>query len=113
MASRRPGDTTYDKGMADAVATFQKEHGLRPNGPAQRGDRRHHQRAASRERDADVIIANMERWRWMPRDLGRTYVMVNIPDYTLRVVRDNKLVWTTKVVVGKPNLRDADDSAPR
>ena len=40
----------------------------------------------------------------MPRDLGQTYVMVNIPDYTLRVVRDDKLVWKTKVVVGKPNL---------
>ena len=32
----------------------------------------------------------MERWRWMPRDLGQTYVMVNIPDYTLRVVRDEQ-----------------------
>ena len=40
----------------------------------------------------------------MPRDLGQTYVMVNIPDFTLRVVRDDKLVWKTKVVVGKPNL---------
>ena len=46
----------------------------------------------------------MERWRWVPRDLGKTYVMVNIPDYTLRVMRDDKLVWKTKIVVGKPNL---------
>jgi len=47
----------------------------------------------------------MERWRWLPRDLGRTYVMVNVPDFTLRVVRDHKLVWSTKIVVGKPNLK--------
>ena len=40
----------------------------------------------------------------MPRDLGKTHVMVNIPDYTLRVMRDDKLVWNTKIVVGKPNL---------
>ena len=40
----------------------------------------------------------------MPRDLGETYVMVNIPDFTLRVVHDGKLVWKTKVVVGKPNM---------
>jgi L,D-transpeptidase YcbB len=52
----------------------------------------------------DVVIANMERWRWVPRDLGHTYVMVNIPDFTLRVVRDEKLVWKTKIVTGKPNL---------
>ena len=38
----------------------------------------------------------------MPRDLGETYVMVNIPDYTLRVMHDGKLVWKTKVVVGQP-----------
>ena len=51
---------------------------------------------------ADTIIANMERWRWMPHDLGATYVMVNIPDYTLKVVKDGKTIWTTKIVVGKP-----------
>ena len=51
---------------------------------------------------ADIIIANMERWRWMPHDLGATYVMVNIPDYTLKVVQNGKTVWSTKIVVGKP-----------
>jgi L,D-transpeptidase YcbB len=55
-----------------------------------------------RDRDADVIIANMDRWRWLPRDLGDAYVMVNIPDYTLRVVKDDALVWTTKIVAGQP-----------
>src|SRR6185295_2787025 len=47
---------------------------------------------------ADTIIANMERWRWMPHDIGATYVMVNVPDYTLKVVQNRKTVWTTKVV---------------
>jgi murein L,D-transpeptidase YcbB/YkuD len=53
----------------------------------------------------------MERWRWLPRDLGKTYVMVNIPDYTLRVVRNNNLVWKTKIVVGKPGLSTPITSA--
>jgi len=56
----------------------------------------------ARTTSADTIIANMERWRWMPHDLGAAYVMVNIPDYTLKVVKDGKTVWTTKIVVGKP-----------
>src|SRR5438094_9308030 len=47
----------------------------------------------------------MERWRWLPRDLGKAYVMVNIPDYTLRVMKDGHLHWSTRVVVGKPNLQ--------
>jgi murein L,D-transpeptidase YcbB/YkuD len=50
----------------------------------------------------DTVIANMERWRWLPHDLGPTYVMVNIPDYTLRVMHDGKAIWTTKIVAGKP-----------
>jgi len=37
----------------------------------------------------------------MPRDLGKTYVIVNLPDYTLRVMHDGKQVWMTKIVVGK------------
>jgi L,D-transpeptidase YcbB len=96
------GDTNYDKTLADTIAKFQKEHGIQPSGQlttatldAINGPKR--------ERTLDIIIANLERWRWMPRDLGQTHVMVNIPDFTLRVVRDHKLVWTTKIVVGKPH----------
>ena len=54
------------------------------------------------DREADIIIANMERWRWLPRDLGKSYVMVNIPDYTLKVMDQGKMVWTTRIVAGKP-----------
>ena len=48
------------------------------------------------------MLANMERWRWLPRDLGKTYVMVNIPDYSLKVVHDHHEQWRTKIVAGKP-----------
>jgi hypothetical protein len=44
-----------------------------------------------------------QRWRWMPRNLGQTYVMLNIPDYYLRVYHDGHKVWQTRVVVGKPD----------
>ena len=50
----------------------------------------------------DAILANMERWRWLPQDLGTAYVMVNIPDYTLTVVNNGKPVWSTRIVVGQP-----------
>jgi murein L,D-transpeptidase YcbB/YkuD len=52
--------------------------------------------------DTDRVLANMERWRWLPRDLGKTYVMVNIPDFTLKVVHDHQEQWHTKIVAGKP-----------
>jgi murein L,D-transpeptidase YcbB/YkuD len=49
----------------------------------------------------DAIIANLERWRWMPHELGDAYVMVNVPDFTLKVVQNGKTVWQTKIVAGK------------
>jgi murein L,D-transpeptidase YcbB/YkuD len=49
----------------------------------------------------DSIVANMERWRWMPHDLGDAYVMVNIPDFTLKVVQGGKTIWQTRIVTGK------------
>jgi murein L,D-transpeptidase YcbB/YkuD len=52
--------------------------------------------------EIDRVVANMERWRWLPRDLGHTYVMVNIPDYSLKVVHEHEEEWHTKIVAGKP-----------
>jgi murein L,D-transpeptidase YcbB/YkuD len=50
---------------------------------------------------ADTLIANMERWRWLSHDLGTAHVVVNIPDYSLKVVNQDKTLWSTRIVVGK------------
>ena len=60
-----------------------------------------------RDRQIDTVIVNMERWRWLPRQLGASsignaYVILNIPDYTLKVMQNGGPVWTTRVVTGKP-----------
>ena len=95
--------TIYDKPLAEAVKKFQRGHDLSGTGTLN-GATVDALNGPRRGRDADVIIANMERWRWLPRDLGKAYVMVNIPDYTLRVVRDGAVMWRTRVVVGKPSM---------
>jgi murein L,D-transpeptidase YcbB/YkuD len=56
------------------------------------------------DKPIDIILANMERWRWMPHDLGNTYVIVNLADFTLRVMHDGKPYWTTRIVDGKPEM---------
>jgi L,D-transpeptidase YcbB len=104
------GDTKYDKALADTIAKFQKEHNLPASGQLT-GATLDALNGPKRERTVDIILANMERWRWVPRDLGKVHVIVNIPDYSLRVVKDHKLVWTTKIVVGKPNLATPITSA--
>jgi murein L,D-transpeptidase YcbB/YkuD len=58
--------------------------------------------AASHEaRVRAEIIANMERWRWMPRDLGEDRIEVNIPDFELAVIRDGEVTHRARVIVGK------------
>ena len=103
LAISGEGNESYDKPLAEAVKKFQRQHELSPTGnlnsatiEALNGPRR--------DRDADIILANMERWRWLPRDLGKAYVMVNIPDFTLKVVRDGATLWHTKIVTGKPAM---------
>jgi murein L,D-transpeptidase YcbB/YkuD len=95
------GNTNYDQALADAVKKFQKARQLPANGElnAATVDALN---GAGGGRRIGPIIATLERWRWMPRDLGPTHVVVNIPDYTLRVVDQGKTAWSTRVVVGKP-----------
>jgi murein L,D-transpeptidase YcbB/YkuD len=94
-------DTTYDEPLRLAVAAFQKRHGLGTLGLL--GPQTVAALNADRRADPVAeIIANMERWRWMPRDLGERYVFVNIPEYMVRIVRDGAVEHETRVVVGKP-----------
>jgi murein L,D-transpeptidase YcbB/YkuD len=48
------------------------------------------------------IVLNMERWRWMPQDLGALYVWLNIPEFMVYIVKNGKTIHAEKIVVGKP-----------
>ena len=48
----------------------------------------------------ELIRANMERWRWMPRDLGTRHVIVNVPAFTAAIVQDGRVVRRHRAVVG-------------
>lgn len=94
-------DTLYDSKLVDAVKKFQKEKGLSATGTLNSPtvDALNGRRPGN---DTEVILSNMERWRWLPRDIGKAYAMVNIPDYSLKVVRDGATIFKTRIVVGKP-----------
>ena len=101
-------DDHYDAKVAEAVRTFQENADLKPTGML---DSRTVAALNSPKRDKniDTVIVNMERWRWLPRDLGApsigdAYVILNIPDYTLKVMQHGSQVWTTRVVTGKPGI---------
>ena len=103
--AENPDDTRYDAKVAEAVRKFQRSVELKPTGVL---DDRTVKAINSPKRDKqiDTVIVNMERWRWLPRQLGaaslgNAYVILNIPDYTLRVMQNGAPVWTTRVVTGK------------
>jgi L,D-transpeptidase YcbB len=58
--------------------------------------------AKPRASDKDIkrIVINMERWRWMPEDLGPVYVWNNSPEFMLYVVKDGKTIYADKTLVG-------------
>jgi len=58
-------------------------------------------RSALKRRRA-AILANMEMWRWEPRDMGARRIEVNIPDFSVEVFDGDTLIHSARVVVGKP-----------
>jgi len=100
-------DKVYDETLAEAVKAFQRDHGLMPDGLLGSNTIRALNGKKTTERSSahtiDVILANMERWRWIPHDLGESYVIVNIPEFMLRVYNHGSLLWQTRIVVGKPS----------
>ena len=49
-----------------------------------------------------LIRANMDRWRWLARDLGPQYLITNVPEFQLRLTVKDKIISTYRTVVGKP-----------
>ena len=49
-----------------------------------------------------MIRANMDRWRWLARDMGHQYLLTNVPEYMLRLTVNNKVITSYRTVVGKP-----------
>jgi L,D-transpeptidase YcbB len=97
----------YDDAVRDAVKTFQTESDLDVDGNlgantvrALNGVKQATHRPSANP--VDTIIVNMERWRWLPRDIGNPHVIVNVPDYTLTLYNNDKVYWHTKIVAGKP-----------
>jgi murein L,D-transpeptidase YcbB/YkuD len=106
--SENADDDHYDAKVAEAVRRFQEGAELKGTGVL---DDKTVKAINSPKRDKqiDTVVVNMERWRWLPRELGaaaigNAYVILNIPDYTLKVMQNGAQVWTTKVVTGQPGI---------
>jgi murein L,D-transpeptidase YcbB/YkuD len=97
-------DLRYDAKLADVVRKFQRGNDLPATGNLDARTIRE-LNGPTHDRQIDTIVANMERWRWYPRDLGNAHVLVNQPDFTLKVMHGGAEVWTTRIVIGKPGMQ--------
>lgn len=95
------GPDYYDITLEAAVRAFQEEKGLRPDGIIGRNTRQA-LNVGTVPVSEETIIANMERWRWVPRDLGKRHVFINIPEFRFRVVSDGQIIHQERIVTGSP-----------
>src|SRR6516162_1625727 len=96
-------DLRYEAKLAEAVKKFQRANELPVTGNLD-SKTITELNGPSRDKQIDTVISNMERWRWYPRDLGKAYVIVNLPDFTLRVMHNDAEAWSTRIVIGKPDM---------
>lgn len=104
VAGKAGDDLVYDPALVDAVKAFQEASKIKPSGiigPSTLAALNAGATPGGGSLRNDVI-ANMERWRWLPHDLGDRYVMVNIPEFLVRIYEGGRSIHETRVVVGKP-----------
>jgi murein L,D-transpeptidase YcbB/YkuD len=106
IASEAGEDEVFDAALADAVKAFQASRALGADGivgPATRralaGD------TSSTPAKIAAVIANMEEWRWMPRSLGATHILVNVPSFSIVLTDKDKPVFEERVIVGTPGMQ--------
>jgi murein L,D-transpeptidase YcbB/YkuD len=89
----------FDARLEEGVRKFQQRHGLRESGIVD-ADTRQAMGVPAADRLAQIEL-NLERWRWLCRQLGDDHLLVNIPDFTLRAVRDGVPAFELRIVVGQ------------
>lgn len=104
MTPPPPGQTAgqplFDEALAEAVKRAQRRMGLEPGGVVGAATR-----AALNvtvEQRIDQIVANMERWRWLPSSLPAKRVQVNVAAGVLTLFKDDQPTLSMRAVTGKP-----------
>jgi murein L,D-transpeptidase YcbB/YkuD len=93
------GGSTFDEGMEKGVIRFQNNHGLAPDGVV--GPDTLEALNVSIEDRIRQIELNLERWRWLPYDLGNPHILINMADFHLEVIENVQKVMAMRTIVGK------------
>lgn len=88
----------YNESLEEAVRKFQEHHGIETD--AVIGEGTISELNKTYKERYEQILVNMERWRWHPQDLGDHYIIVNIPNYRLHLVKGKDTISSNRVMVG-------------
>ncbi len=101
--TEQPYSRFYDDSLKKAVRRFQKRQGLKADGIMNAATLK--EMNVPIERRIRQIVLNMERLRWLPEDIERRYILVNIANFELEVLEADRVIMTMPIVVGKQNQR--------
>ena len=100
LRAHAPNDSPqFDADVEAGVKAFQDHHGLPPTGVLDRATIA--KMNVSLEARLEQVAINLERWRWLPDDLGAQHLLVNVPDFHLFARENGNVVLDIRVVVGK------------
>ena len=85
----RTSTISYDADVEAAVRQFQVDHGLNADGVA--GEATMRQINVSVEKRLQSVLVALERERWFNTERGKRHVLVNIPDFSARIIDDGKI----------------------
>ena len=89
----------FDEVLEDGVKMFQARHGLKVDGII--GSKTLATLNVPVEDRIRQIRLNMERWRWLPQDLGESRLVVNTANFELNVIKDDQTIKSIRAIVGK------------
>jgi murein L,D-transpeptidase YcbB/YkuD len=90
----------YTDELKQAVIKYQNNNGLNPSGLVDKNTLRELNRSVDER--IKIIELNLDRLRWLPLDMGKDFVLVNIPDFSLTLVNSDQIIMSMPVIVGKP-----------
>lgn len=107
-AGKPEDERLFDEALVAVVRSFQTENGLKVTGTLNNRTRAAlnavgHPGEDRAKREVDRLLANMERWRWLPADLGQFYVMNNIPEFVSEIWKGSELKLKQRIIVGQPS----------
>ena len=93
--------TLFDEEVEDGVESFQERHGLMPDGRV--GELTRHALNVSPAQRVHQIQINLQRWSRFIDLAEPSYIWINVPDHTLRLIKDHHVILSSRIIVGKPS----------